>query len=49
MQMRDKILSVMQTLSDAHFRLNKPAPKFILNVLSTAFAYFSIHIHAKWP
>jgi hypothetical protein len=39
----------MQALSDAHFRLNKPAPKFILNVLCTAFAYFSIHIHAKWP
>lgn len=29
--------------------MNKPAPKFILNVLATAFAYFSIHIHAKWP
>jgi len=49
MQMRDKILSIMQTLSEPHFRINKPAPKFILNVLATGFAYFSIHIHAKWP
>lgn len=49
MQMRDRLLNVMQTLSDPHFRLNKPAPRFILNVLATAFAYFSIHIHSKWP
>ena len=49
MQMRDRVLTVMQTLSDPHFRSNGPAPRFILNVLATAFAYFSIHIHAKWP
>lgn len=47
--MRDKILTTMQTLSDPHFRANKPSPRFVLNVLATAFAYFSIHIHAKWP
>ena len=27
----------------------KPAPRFILNVVCTAVAYFSMHAHPYWP
>lgn len=47
--MREKIVKVISILSDPHFRAGKPAPRFILNVLATAFAYFSIHTHITWP
>lgn len=47
--MREKFVKVISILSDPHFRAGKPAPRFILNVLATAFAYFSIHTHITWP
>jgi len=46
-EMRSRIVQIIVQLGgDAN---GVPAPRFILNVLCTALAYFTIHTHLEWP
>jgi hypothetical protein len=44
-QMRQHLLAILQNLSDPSLQV----PRFILNSLSTALAYLTIHVHSTWP
>ena len=48
-QMRDKMMGLVQSLARPLKSTGKPAPRFILNVVCTSVAYFSMHAHPYWP
>ena len=49
LQMCRDLVQILSHFCSNSFRQDKPAPRFILNVLCTALAYLTIHTHQLWP